>query len=449
MKIGIAGCGYVGLVSGACFASFGFETVCVDTDRERVASLRDGVCPIHEPGLESLLVENLSRRRLRFSSDLSEATDGAEAILIAVGTPGRGRSGRADMRQVLSAAEGIAERLDPSFPTVVATKSTVPVGSARRLREAMRSRSPSADFEIASNPEFLREGSALEDFLRPDRIVAGADSDRAADAMRRLYRPLTLDGARLFVTDLESAELIKYASNAFLAAKVAFVNELSDLCESLGGDIDDVAEGLGLDGRIGSKFLRPGPSYGGSCFPKDTRALAMMARDVGSPMTLVEATIDSNERRKTAMVERIVSALGGDVRGKRIAFLGVSFKPDTDDVREAASLSTIPPLLERGASATAHDPVVSGARASSFLGGASWSSSPYDAALAADALVLLTDWSEYRSLDMGRIASSMRSPLVIDFRNVYRVEEMESRGIRYVRLGLGVTSGSRKYSSRS
>ncbi|RYJ03180.1 MAG: UDP-glucose/GDP-mannose dehydrogenase family protein, partial [Acetobacteraceae bacterium] len=361
MRIAVLGAGYVGLVSGACFAEFGVNVTIVDTDPDKVAALRRGVIPIYEPGLDRLVTENHADGRLTFTTDLAEAMEGADCVFLAVGTPSRRGDGHADLQYVYAAAEGVA-RAAKRDGLVLVTKSTVPVGTGRKIQEIVRRVRPDLTIHVASNPEFLREGNAIGDFMRPDRVVLGADDEAAFATLRRLYRPLYLIETPIVAASLETAELIKYSANAFLATKITFINEIADLCEKVGADVHDVARGMGLDGRIGRKFLHPGPGYGGSCFPKDTLALAMTARDAGSPMKLVETTIAVNDARKEAMAERVVAALGGDVQGKSIGILGVTFKPETDDMRDAPSLVILPRLLLAGARVTAHDPQLGQAR---------------------------------------------------------------------------------------
>ena len=437
MRIAMLGAGYVGLVSGACFAEFGVEVCLVDTDAAKVTGLRKGRIPIYEPGLDRLVEDNAREGRLRFTTDLSEAVRGADAVFLAVGTPSRRGDGHADLSYVFAAAEQAARAA--AGPLVLVTKSTVPVGTGRRVREIVRAARPDLDIDVASNPEFLREGSAIGDFMRPDRVVIGTEpgpgGERALAVLRRLYRPLYLIETPIVATSIETAELTKYAANAFLAMKVTFINEVADLCERVGADVHDVARGMGLDGRIGRKFLRAGPGYGGSCFPKDTLALARTAADAGSPVRLVETTIDVNERRKAAMAERVVSALGGDVAGKTVAVLGLTFKPETDDMRDAPSLSVLPPLAAAGAKLRVFDPAgVSYAR-QLLPAGVEYAKNALDAAKGADALVLLTEWNEFRALAPARLRKAMRGDVVLDFRNVYDPEAMRAAGFRYHSIG--------------
>jgi UDPglucose 6-dehydrogenase len=432
MKIAVIGSGYVGLVSGACFSEFGFEVVCVDQDAGKIAQLEAGKIPIYEPELDTLVKNNMARRRLGFTTDLSAAMAGAAAVFIAVGTPSRRGDGHADLSYVYAAARSIARELRGY--TVVVTKSTVPVGTGREVAHIIRETNPRADFDMVSNPEFLREGSAIGDFMRPDRVVIGCESDRAREVMRQLYRPLFLIETPILFTNLETSELIKYAANAFLAMKISYINQVSDLCDKVGADVHDVARGIGLDGRIGPKFLHPGPGYGGSCFPKDTLALVKTARDADAPISLIETTVAFNESRKRQMVDRIVAALGGPVAGKRIAALGLTFKPNTDDMRDAPSLVILPELARRGARVQAHDPVGM-EEARKLMPGLGYRDDAYEAIAGADALVILTEWNSYRALDLKRIKAIMRSPTIVDLRNIYRPDEVAPLGFRYVSLG--------------
>lgn len=434
MRIVMIGSGYVGLVSGACFSEFGFQVICVDQDAAKIAKLNDGLIPIYEPGLEELVHTNREAGRLDFSTDLASAVAAADIVFIAVGTPARRGDGAADLIYVEQAARQIAGSLN-GF-TVIVTKSTVPVGTAHRISSIIGETNPDADFEIASNPEFLREGSAIEDFMRPDRVIVGVESARAAEVLGRLYRPLSLRNAPVMITGLESAELAKYAANAFLATKIAFINQIADLCEQLGADVQEVARGIGLDGRIGAKFLHPGPGFGGSCFPKDTRALAAMGKAANAPVSIVEAVISANETRKTAMARRIAEAMDNDVAGKSIAVLGVSFKPNTDDMREAPSLGFVPLLQQMGARITAYDPAAMEI-ARPLLPGVIWAEGAYEAAESADALVIATEWNAFRALDLEQIARSMKTPRLIDLRNVYTIEEMKMTGFTYHSIGRG------------
>ena len=432
MRIGMVGAGYVGLVSGACFAEFGVDVRVVDTDAARVAALSAGRIPIYEPGLEKLVADNLRDGRLSFTTDLAAAVRGAEAVFLAVGTPSRRGDGHADLSYVFAAAEQVARAADG--PLVLVTKSTVPVGTGRRVAEIVRAVRPDLDIAVASNPEFLREGSAIGDFMRPDRVVIGAESEHAQEVLRRLYRPLYLIETPIVATSIETAELIKYAANAFLAMKITFINEIADLCEAAGADVHDVARGIGLDGRIGRKFLHAGPGYGGSCFPKDTLALARTAQDLGRPARLVETTIAVNAARKAAMAERVIAACGG-VAGKTVAVLGLTFKPETDDMREAPSLAVVPALVTAGARVRACDPAgVANARAL-LPAGVEYVAGALEAAAGADALVLLTEWNEFRALAPDRLRAAMRGSVVLDLRNVWDPAAMRQAGFQYHAVG--------------
>ena len=435
MRIAMVGTGYVGLVSGVCFSDFGHDVVCVDLDPDKIAGLQAGEVPIYEPGLQALLARNASAGRLRFTTDLGRAMEGAAAVFIAVGTPTRRGDGHADLTYVMAAAAEIARAM--TGPVVVVTKSTVPVGTNRKVAEAIRAANPKADFEIASNPEFLREGAAIDDFMRPDRVVVGVESDRARAVMGDVYRPLFLRDFPIVYTSLESAELIKYAANAFLATKISFINEIAALCERVGADVKAVARGMGLDGRIGAKFLHAGPGYGGSCFPKDTRALARIGQEVGVPMQITETVIEVNEGVKRRMTDKVVEACGGSVNGKTIAVLGVTFKPNTDDMREAPSLSIVPALVGAGAHVNLVDP--QGRReGEALLPGVVWHDDAFAAAAGADAVVILTEWNEFRALDLGRLAKVMATPRLIDLRNIYDPAEARARGFAtYVGVGRG------------
>ena len=445
MKIGMIGGGYVGLVSAACFADLGVEVCVAESDPSRLAMLRAGGIPIHEPGLDRLVAENLAAGRLRFTGEGADAAAGAEAVFIAVGTPSRRGDGHADVSYVMAAAEQVARALPAPGEgyAVVVTKSTVPVGTGRKVQErVLRARPdlrPGVDFDVASNPEFLREGSAIGDFMRPDRVVIGTEGgeggERARDVLRRLYRPLYLIEAPILFTTLEAAELTKYAANAFLAMKVTFANEVADLCERVGADVHDVSRGIGLDGRIGRKFLHPGPGYGGSCFPKDTLALMRTAQDWGAPIRLVETTVAVNEARKAGMAARVVAACGGSVAGKRVAVLGLTFKPETDDMRDAPSLSIVPRLVEEGAEVRVFDPVgMEGARAL-LPEAVHYARDALDAAEAADALVVVTEWNEFRALSPQRLAEAMRGRVVVDLRNVFDPVAMHAAGMEYTGIG--------------
>lgn len=432
MRVAMIGAGYVGLVSGPCFSEFGHTVVCVDKDEDKIAALRQGRVPIYEPGLDALIERNVRAERLGFSTDLAAAVREADAVFIAVGTPSRRGDGEADLTYVYDAAREIAAAVDGY--TVVVTKSTVPVGTGRELERIVREVNADADVDIASNPEFLREGSAIEDFMRPDRVVVGTESERARAVLRELYRPLFLIETPVLFTSRETSELIKYAANTFLATKITFINEMADLCEKVGADIHDVARGIGLDGRIGRKFLHPGPGYGGSCFPKDTRALVGTARKYGAASRIVETVVAVNEERKKRMAGRVVAACGGSVAGKTIAVLGLTFKPGTDDMREAPSLEIVPALLAAGAAVRAYDPEGM-AEAKRLLDGIYWSEGVYDAVDGADALVIVTEWNQFRALDLARVKSLMRRPVLIDLRNVYEPGDMARAGFEYNCIG--------------
>ena len=432
MRIAMIGTGYVGLVSGACFSELGGTTICVDKDADKIARLSQGEIPIFEPGLDDLVQKNVQAGRLSFSLDLQSAVAGADAVFIAVGTPSRRGDGYADLSYVFGAAEELARGLDGY--TVVVTKSTVPVGTGREVERIIRSVRPDADFDVASNPEFLREGSAIGDFMRPDRVVIGTESERAREILRRLYRPLYLIETPIVMTALETAELTKYAANAFLATKITFINEMADLCERVGADVHDVARGIGLDGRIGKKFLHPGPGYGGSCFPKDTLALVRTAQDAGSPVRIVETVVEINDRRKKQMAERIIAACGGSVAGRTIAVLGVTFKPNTDDMRDSPSLDILPALQAAGATVRAYDPEGMN-EAKRLLSGIHWCQDASDALTGADAMALLTEWNEFRALDLGRVRRLMRGNVIVDLRNVYSPSDMAAAGFEYSSIG--------------
>ena len=432
MRIAMIGTGYVGLVSGACFSEFGTQVVCVDKDEEKIAGLREGQIPIYEPGLDRLVEANVRAGRLTFTSDLDEGLKGADAVFIAVGTPSRRGDGHADLSYLFEAARSIAERLEGY--AVVVTKSTVPVGTGRQLEALIREIRPDADFDVVSNPEFLREGSAIDDFMRPDRVVIGAESERAQEIMRQLYRPLFLIETPILITTLETAELTKYAANAFLATKITFINEIADLCEQVGADVHGVARGMGLDGRIGRKFLHAGPGYGGSCFPKDTLALVRTAREQGAPMKIVESVVEINERRKKQMAQKVIEHCGGSVQGRQIAVLGLTFKPNTDDMREAPSLQIVPTLQEAGATIRAFDPEGM-EEAKKRLSDVVWCEDAYQAIDGADVLVIITEWNEFRALDLDRVRESMRRPVIVDLRNIYDPELMRSAGFDYTSIG--------------
>jgi len=432
VKIVLVGAGYVGLVSAACFAEFGLTVVCVDKDAGKIDRLCRGEIPIFEPGLEALVAGNVESGRLTFTTELKSSVSDAVAVFIAVGTPSRRGDGHADLTHVYAAAKEIAQSLNGY--TVVVTKSTVPVGTGDEVERIIREARPDADFDVVSNPEFLREGSAINDFMRPDRIVIGTDSERARAVMRKLYRVLYLIETPFVFASRTTAELIKYASNAFLATKITYINELADLCEVVGADVHDVARGIGLDGRIGRKFLHAGPGFGGSCFPKDTLALVRTGQSVNSPLRIVETVIDINETRKQRMAEKIVTACGGDVRGATIAVLGLTFKPNTDDMRDAPSLVIVPALQAAGAAIRAFDPEGMG-EARKLLPDVTWCSSPYEAADGADAITILTEWNEFRGLDVRRLKATMKRHLIVDLRNIYSPAEMAAHGIDYVSVG--------------
>jgi len=416
MKIAMVGTGYVGLVSGVCFSDFGHEVVCVDKAADKIARLSAGKVPIYEPGLDALLRKNAEAGRLGFTTDLAAAVAGADAVFIAVGTPTRRGDGHADLSYVMAAAQEIARAL--TGYAVVVTKSTVPVGTNRKVAEAMRAANPAAEFDVASNPEFLREGAAIDDFMKPDRVVVGVECDRAKAVMGGVYRPLFLREFPIVYTDLESAEMIKYAANAFLATKISFVNEIAALCERTGADVKAVARGMGLDGRIGNKFLHAGPGYGGSCFPKDTRALARIGQEHGLPMRITETVIEVNEGIKARMVEKLRDLCDGSFNGRTVGVLGVTFKPETDDMREAPSLTIIPALVGGGAKVRVADPQ-GRTEGEALLPGVKWVNNAYQAAQGADLLVILTEWNEFRALDLGKLARRMATPRMADLRNIY------------------------------
>jgi UDPglucose 6-dehydrogenase len=432
MKITMIGAGYVGLVSGACFADFGHEVVCVDLDPARVESLKAGIMPIFEPGLEELVLSNVSAGRLAFTTDLQAGVADAEAIFIAVGTPSRRGDGHADLSYVYQAARDIAAAV--TKPVVIVTKSTVPVGTGDEVERILREIAPTTEIAVVSNPEFLREGAAIDDFKRPDRIVIGTEDAHAEAVMRDVYRPLFLNQAPILVTGRRTAELIKYAANAFLATKIMFINEMADLCEAVGADVQLVSRGIGLDNRIGSKFLHAGPGYGGSCFPKDTLALLKTAEDYDVPLRLVESVVKANDNRKRAMGRKIIAAAGGDVRGKKIGLLGLAFKPNTDDMRDSPSLAIVQSLLDAGALVTAYDPE-SMDTARVMMPDIRYAANAYEVAEGADALAIVTEWNIFRALDLGRIASLMKTPCIVDLRNVYNRLEVERYGIVYSSVG--------------
>ena len=437
----MVGVGYVGLVSGTCFSEFGVEVVCVDKDASKIQQLRGGEMPIYEPGLEALVESNVKAGRLAFTTDLEEAVVGSDAVFIAVGTPSRRGDGHADLSYVYQAAQDIARVMENDY-TVVVTKSTVPVGTGREVQRIVGEHRPKEVFDVASNPEFLREGSAINDFMRPDRVVIGIEGDRASDILRALYRPLYLLETPIIFTELETAELIKYAANTFLATKITFINEIADLCEKVGADVHDVARGIGLDGRIGRKFLHAGPGYGGSCFPKDTLALVSTARQVGAPMRIVETVVAVNDARKRRMVNKIVEACGGSVEGKTIAVLGLTFKPNTDDMRDSPSLDVLPGLTQRGARVRAFDP--QGMReAKRLFNGIDWCDDSYSTMDGADCLAIITEWNEFRALDLQRAKRLLKTPIMVDLRNIYRLDEMRIAGFDYHSVGRAVIRGAK------
>ena len=425
MKIAIIGTGYVGLVSGVCFSDFGHDVVCVDKDPAKIKMLERGEVPIFEPGLDVLMAKNVEAGRLSFTLDLAQAIDGAQAVFIAVGTPTRRGDGHADLTYVMAAAEEIASIAKDYL--VIVTKSTVPVGTNRQVKQVVKKTNPDLDFDVASNPEFLREGAAIEDFMKPDRVVVGVQTERAADVMAEVYRPLYLRDFPILSTDLESAEMIKYAANAFLATKITFINEIAALCERTGADVKQVSQGMGLDGRIGNKFLHAGPGYGGSCFPKDTRALARIGQEVGLPMQITEAVISVNDGVKRRMIDKVLDLCKGSFNAKTIAILGVTFKPNTDDMRDAPSLTIIPALVGGGAKVRVCDPQ-GRHEGEALLPGVHWFDDAYKCVHKADVLVILTEWNEFRALDLSRIARKMTTPRMADLRNVYSVKDAKRAG---------------------
>ncbi len=432
MRIAMVGTGYVGLVSGACFSDFGHHVTCLDKDQSKIDTLNDGGVPIFEPGLDLLLAQNVKANRLSFSVEPEEAMRKADVIFIAVGTPSRRGDGHADLQYVYAAAKEIAELMD-GF-TVVVTKSTVPVGTGDEVEKVIREANPNADFAVVSNPEFLREGAAIEDFKRPDRVVIGCEDDRAREVMRELYRPLFLNETPIVFTSRRTSELIKYAANAFLATKITFINEIASLCESVGADVQQVAKGIGLDKRIGGKFLNAGPGYGGSCFPKDTLALVKTANDANSPVKIVEAVVEVNAARKKAMAQKIIDAMGGDPKGMTVGILGLAFKPNTDDMRDAPSLDIIPALIEAGVTIKAYDPE-SMHEAREMMPDITYCDNEYEAIDGADALAILTEWDQFRALDLIQVKASLKTPLVVDLRNVYDPTAMRDQGFIYHGIG--------------
>jgi UDPglucose 6-dehydrogenase len=433
MKIVFVGTGYVGLVSGVCFSEFGYTVTCVDKDKSKIDLLRKGKTPIYEPGLEAMMQANVEAGRLFFSESLAESLADADVVFIAVGTPSRYDDGYADLSYVFAAAEEIAHSTKKYI--LVVTKSTVPAGTGSKIADIIRKANPKLDFDIASNPEFLREGSAIEDFMRPDRVIVGVESKRAEDIISELYRPLKLTNTPILFTSVESSELIKYAANSFLATKIAFINEIADLCEKLGANIIDVAHGMGLDSRIGRRYLEPGPGFGGSCFPKDTIALVKMAEYAGARTRIVDAVVMSNDLRKYRMAEKIFEACGGTLHDKTIAILGLTFKPGTDDMRDSASLVIIPELLRARAHIRVYDPQGMSEAKKLLSGDIAWCKNAYETMEGAEALVLLTEWNEFMRLDLAKVKKLLKSPLVIDLRNIYKRDEMKKAGLKYVSIG--------------
>ncbi|TXH85474.1 MAG: UDP-glucose/GDP-mannose dehydrogenase family protein [Rhizobium sp.] len=432
MRITMIGSGYVGLVSGVCFADFGHDVICVDKDASKIEALRRGEIPIFEPGLDHLVADNVRAGRLSFATDVETSVAASDVVFIAVGTPSRRGDGHADLSYVHAAAREIAQHVK-GF-TVIVTKSTVPVGTGDEVERIVRETNPDADVAIVSNPEFLREGAAIEDFKRPDRIVIGLNDERARSVMTEVYRPLYLNQAPLLFTSRRTSELIKYAANAFLAMKITFINEMADLCEKVGANVQEVSRGIGLDGRIGSKFLHAGPGYGGSCFPKDTLALAKTAQDYDSPVRLIETTVSINDNRKRAMGRKVIAAMGGDIRGKAIAVLGLTFKPNTDDMRDSPAISIIQTLQDAGATVTGYDPEGMG-NARLVIDNIAYADDAYSAAHDADALVIVTEWNQFRALDFARLKSVMKAPLLVDLRNIYRHDEVTKHGFAYTSVG--------------
>ena len=432
MRITMIGSGYVGLVSGACFSDFGHDVICVDKDAGKIAALEAGKMPIFEPGLDTLVAANVAAGRLKFTTDLKAAVAGADAVFIAVGTPSRRGDGHADLTYVFAAPREIAEAIDG--PVVIVTKSTVPVGTGDKVEEILKELAGDFPIAVVSNPEFLREGAAIGDFKRPDRIVIGTEDARAQQVMRDVYRPLYLNESPILFTGRRTSELIKYAANAFLATKITFINEIADLCEAVGANVQDVSRGIGLDNRIGSKFLHAGPGYGGSCFPKDTLALLKTAEDYETPVRIVEAVVQVNDTRKRAMGRKVITALGGDAKGKTVAILGLTFKPNTDDMRDAPSLAIVQSLLDAGAAVRAHDP--EGMEiAKGMMPEIAYCHDAYEAAAGADAVVIVTEWDIYRALDLKRLAGTMAAPVMVDLRNVYRASDVEKAGFAYSSIG--------------
>ena len=441
MRITMIGTGYVGLVSGACLSEVGHEVTCVDRDQRKIDALKKGVMPIYEPGLDVLVTRNVEAGRLSFTTDLAPAVDGADAVFIAVGTPSRKADGHADLSYVFGAAREIAAAV--TGPVVIVTKSTVPVGTGDEVERIVREVNSQAEFAIVSNPEFLREGAAIEDFMKPDRVVIGTDDERAREVMRQIYAPFESETSPLLFTARRTSELIKYAANAFLSIKITFINEVADLCEAVGADVRDVSRGIGLDNRIGAKFLNAGPGYGGSCFPKDTLALLKTAEDYASPIRVVDVVVQVNEARKRAMGRKVLKMMGGDPRGKTVAILGLTFKPNTDDMREAPSLSIIRALQDSGCKIRAHDPEGE-EQARELLTDIVFADNAYEAASGADAVALVTEWDEYRELDLKRLAGVMATPVFVDLRNVYSRAEAEAAGFIYEAVGRGAKEAGRR-----
>jgi len=432
MRVAMIGTGYVGLVSGACFADFGHVVTCVDKDASKIERLKKGEIPIYEPGLDDLVAQNVNAGRLNFTTEAKDAIADADAVFIAVGTPSRRGDGHADLSYVYAAAEEIAQLMD-GF-TVVVTKSTVPVGTGDEVEAIIRKTKPDADFAVVSNPEFLREGAAIKDFKIPDRVVVGTDSERAREVMRELYRPLFLNETPILFTSRRTSELIKYAANAFLAVKITFINEMADLCEAVGANVQEVSRGIGLDGRIGRKFLNAGPGYGGSCFPKDTLALTRTANEAGSPVRIVDTVVEVNAARKKAMAAKVIKAMGGDLKGKTIGVLGLAFKPNTDDMRDAPSLDIVPALIEAGARVVAYDPEGMH-EAQKLMSGLDYAEDAYGAIEGADAMVIITEWDQFRALDLDRVKTLLKGDVVVDLRNIYAPEDMAKRGFEYTSVG--------------
>lgn len=434
MKITIIGTGYVGLVTGTCFAEFGHRIVCVDKDIDKIAKLKKGIIPIYEPGLDALVSKNVREERLTFTTELSSSVSSADAVFLAVGTPSSRRGdGYADLSYIFEATKEVAAALQGY--TVIVDKSTVPVGTARQVARLVKKTNPDADFDVASNPEFLREGAAISDFMRPDRVVIGVESERAENALRAIYRPLYLQETPIVKTDIETAELTKYAANAFLATKISFINEMALLCDSVGADVVALAKGIGMDGRIGNKFLHPGPGYGGSCFPKDTLALLRVAQEYGQTLRIVEATVEANAAQKAIMIKKIRDVLGGSEVDKTIAVLGLTFKPETDDMRDAPAITILPALMEKGANIRAHDPQGLEESKKYLPDEIYHASNAYDACTNADAVILMTEWNQYRALDMDRLAAAMKTKIFIDLRNVYEPEKIKNKGFLYAGVG--------------